>query len=84
MLGGQFGTNSATHKENDASGHQPVGQNAYEDGYGAPQVHHLNLVPPPLLCAFLDYSIMQLKILFFVWKEFKLHEVELLSASVLH
>ncbi|CAL9064292.1 unnamed protein product [Musa banksii] len=38
-LSGQFGTNSATHKENDASGHQSVGQNAYEDGYGAPQGH---------------------------------------------
>ncbi|WOK98162.1 protein FLX-like 2 [Canna indica] len=36
-LGGQFGTNAAPYKENDASGYHPVGQNAYEDSYGAPQ-----------------------------------------------
>ncbi|XP_038982678.1 protein FLX-like 2 [Phoenix dactylifera] len=35
-LGVPFGTRSA-HKENDASGHHSVGQNAYDDGYGVPQ-----------------------------------------------
>ncbi|KAK9272934.1 hypothetical protein L1049_003313 [Liquidambar formosana] len=34
--GGPYG-GSTGYNENEASGHHPVGQNAYEDGYGVPQ-----------------------------------------------
>lgn len=44
--------------ENEASGH-PVGQNAYEDGYGAPQVCHLPSISFAIL--FFNCDIMFLR-----------------------
>lgn len=38
--GGPYGGPTG-YNEGEASGHHPIGHNAYEDGYGVPQVCHL-------------------------------------------